>query len=164
MAQPFDVDRLAVTGEPVAVLQGVRNPGANTAADYALSASGTLVYVPSGAAGTATGALVWVDRAGRITEQAVAEPLELPREPRLSPDGRRLVLTVGPFADGDLWIYDLDGRPSIPLAVEGDNRFAVWSPDGARVAFTSNRGGSYDLYIVGSDGSVADPCRCVLAA
>ena len=157
MAQRFDVDRLAVTGEPVAVLQGVRNPGANTAADYALSASGTLVYVPSGAAATATGALVWVDRAGRITEQAVGEPLEFPREPRLSPDGRRLVLTVGPFNDGDVWIYGLDGRPPIPLAIEGDNRFAVWSPDGVRVAFTSNRGGSYDLYVARSDGSSVDP-------
>ena len=78
MAQPFDIDRLAVTGEPVAVLQGVRgNPGANTAADYALSASGTLVYVrvalprPRRSYGSIEPAA--------STEQAVSESLELPR-------------------------------------------------------------------------------------
>jgi eukaryotic-like serine/threonine-protein kinase len=157
MAQPFDVDRLAVTGEPVTVLEGVRNPGANTAADYALSASGTLVYVPGGAAATATGALVWVDRTGRVTAQAVNESVDFPREPRLSPDGRRLVVTAGPFNDGDLWIYDLGGRPPILLVDEGDNRYATWSPDGAQVAFLSNRGGSYDLYIALTNGSVVDP-------
>ncbi len=156
MAQPFDVDRLVVTGEPVVVLEGVQNPGVNTAADYALSASGTLVYVPGGAA-TAARALVWVDRTGRVTAQAVSESVEFPREPRLSPDGRRLVVTAGRFNDGDLWIYDLEGRPPILLADVGDNQYATWSPDGAQVAFISNRGGSYDLYIAPADGSVADP-------
>ena len=99
-----------------------------------------------------------------------AESLELPREPRLAPDGTRLVSSrfgASRSTTGDLWIYDLDGRPSIPLAVERDNRFAVWSPDGARVAFTSNRGGSYDLSVVaGADASVVGPVAVarVLAA
>jgi DNA-binding winged helix-turn-helix (wHTH) protein/Tol biopolymer transport system component len=154
-AQPFDVERLVVTGEPVALLHGVRNPGANTAADYALSATGTLAYVPAGAA--ATGTPIWVDRSGRIGEHAVGEPLESPREPRLSPDGLRLVLTTGPFDDGDLWIYDLGGRLPILLTEAGDNRLATWSPDGAQIAFTSNRGGSYDVYTAPTDGSVAAP-------
>jgi DNA-binding winged helix-turn-helix (wHTH) protein/Tol biopolymer transport system component len=157
LAQPFDVERLLVTGEPVALLHDVRNPGVNTAADYALSATGTLAYVPAGVGATATGTPVWVDRSGRIGEDAVGEQVESAREPRLSPDGLRLVLTAGPFDDGNLWIYDLGGRLPILLAEPGDNRSAVWSPDGAKVAFTSNRGGSYDLYAAPADGSVADP-------
>lgn len=157
LAQPFDVERLVITGKPGAVLHGVRNPGANTAADYALSATGTLAYVPAGVAATATGTLVWVDRNGNITEQVVGEPVESPREPRLSPDSLRLVVTTGPFDDGDLWIYDLGGRLPILLTEAGDNRFAAWSPDGVQVAFTSNRRGSYDLYIAPADGSVVDP-------
>jgi eukaryotic-like serine/threonine-protein kinase len=157
LAQPFDVERLVVTGEPVALLHGVRNPGANTAADFALSATGTLAYAPAGVAANATGTLVWVDRNGNIAGQVVGEPLESPREPRLSPDGLRLALTTGPFDDGDLWIYDLGGRLPILLAGAGDNRFATWSPDGRQVAFTSNRGGSYVLYAAPADGSVVDP-------
>ena len=48
MAAPFDAAELALTGEPVAMLQDVRHPNPQTAADYALSATGTLVYVPGG--------------------------------------------------------------------------------------------------------------------
>jgi hypothetical protein len=154
MAVPFDLDRLAVTGEPVALLQGVRQIAP---ADYALSAGGTLVYVPD-TLSPATGALVWVDRTGRVTEQALSEPVANPRDPRLSPDGRRLALTTGRANEGDLWIYDLGGRLPIPLADEGDARFAAWSPDGAQVAFAWYRraGGPYDLYTAPADGSL-DP-------
>ena len=150
MAVPFDLARLAVTGEPVALLQGVRQ---TSAADYALSASGTLVYVPDGAVSTTPGALVWVDRTGRITEPALAEPVANPRDPRLSPDGRRLVLTTGLAGLGDLWIYDLGGRPPIPLPDERDSRLAAWSPDGKQIVFSSNRGGGYELYTAPADGS-----------
>jgi Tol biopolymer transport system component len=160
MAVPFDLARLVVTGEPVALLQGVRQ---TAAADYALSTSGTLVYVPGAAVSTPTGALVWVDRTGRVTGQAVSEPLDRPRDPRLSPDGGRLVLTVlttGQAIEGNLWIYDLGGRPPIPLADEGNSVKAVWSPDGAQVIFSSNRGGSQELYTAPADGSLdAVPLR-----
>ncbi|MBI5831696.1 MAG: carboxypeptidase regulatory-like domain-containing protein [Armatimonadetes bacterium] len=37
-----------------------------------------------------------------------------------------------------------------------DNIDPVWSPDGTRVAFASNRAGSYDIYIARSDGSNPD--------
>ncbi len=47
MAAAFDASELAVKGEPVAMIENVRHPGALTAADFALSASGTLVYVPT---------------------------------------------------------------------------------------------------------------------
>ena len=51
MAAPFNLAELAVTGEPVALIQGIRDLGLQTAPDYALSASGTLVYVPGNEAG-----------------------------------------------------------------------------------------------------------------
>ena len=64
MAVPFDPAELSVTGEPVAVLQDVRHPNALTATDYALSSTGTLVYVPGGGDADAGSAVVWVDRNG----------------------------------------------------------------------------------------------------
>ena len=158
MAVPFDAAELAVTGDPVALVQGVRRP-AGGAADYALSANGTLAYVPSAGDDSAgDAALVWVDRSGNAVERAVPEVLPVPRDPRLSPDGTRLLVVTGAQNDGDLWSYDLGGRPAIPLALPGDNRFPTWSPDGKLVAF-STLGSGVALYTVPADGSTLTPQR-----
>jgi serine/threonine-protein kinase len=134
MAVPFDLAGLAVRGEPVTVLQGVRHLD-NAAADYWVSATGTLVYVPAAVEGTGGAALVWVDRNGVADERALSDIVPNARDPRLSPDGRRLLLTTGPASDAALWHYDLGGRPPTPLALEGNNVSGVWSPDGTQVAY-----------------------------
>jgi Tol biopolymer transport system component len=156
MAVPFDAKELAVTGEPVAVLQDVRHPSVTNAAQYALSASGTLAYIPSGGGDNARSAVVWVDRAGMVVGRAVNEPVDGGRDPALSPDGTRLVLTTGPVGNGDVWLYDLRGRQPIRLAVTGDNRSGVWSPDGKRIVFTQIRP-AVNLYTVLADGSMLTP-------
>jgi serine/threonine-protein kinase len=159
MAAAFDPSELAVKGEPVAMIENVRHPGPVTAADFALSASGTLVYVPSSGNNSVRAAVVWVDRGGKALGRAIDEPVDNPRDPALSPDGTRLALTIGPQAQGELWSYDLRGRPPIRLAVGAENRNAVWSPDSRQVAFTiggPNRGVP-DLYTVLADGSTLTP-------
>jgi Tol biopolymer transport system component/predicted Ser/Thr protein kinase len=158
MAAPFNPAELALTGEPVAMIQGIRHPNALTAADYAISDSGTLVYVPGGDESTAGSAIVWVDRAGNIVGRAVPNLVDSPRDPRLSPDGTRLLLTTGLAADGDLWVYDLGGRPPLPLAVANDNRFPAWSPDGRQVVFVTVLNGA-ELFVLPADGSVLVPQR-----
>jgi Tol biopolymer transport system component len=57
------------------------------------------------------------------------------RDPRLSPEGRRLLLTAESSGDSDLWLYDLGGRPPIPVALGGNHVSGVWSPDGTQVAY-----------------------------
>jgi Tol biopolymer transport system component len=157
MAVPFKAAELAVTGEPVALVQGVRRSGGG-AADFALSANGTLVYVPGTAEAGTQAAVVWVDRAGKVTGRAVPDLVTNPRDPRVSPDGKRLLLVTGSFADGDLWSYDLGGRPPIPLALPGDNRMPVWSPDGTRVAFLVASGsGPPGVFSLPADGSALTP-------
>ncbi|HET7924154.1 MAG TPA: winged helix-turn-helix domain-containing protein, partial [Rhodanobacteraceae bacterium] len=67
MAAPFDASEIEVTGEPVAIIENVRHTtaGPEAATDFALSASGTLVYVPtSGIPPDVRTAVVWVDRTG----------------------------------------------------------------------------------------------------
>jgi serine/threonine protein kinase/Tol biopolymer transport system component len=161
MAQPFDVEKLDVAGEAVAVLQDVRR--VNGAADFALAANGTLVYVPSGGDASTKSALVWVDRAGHVVARAVDDLVDNPIDVRLSPDGRRVALTSGVIANrtsgtADLWVHDLDGRPPIRLASGGINGVGTWSPDGKTIAFTSNRNnGRYEIYTLPSDGSSRDP-------
>ena len=101
--------------------------------------------------------LVWVNRDGEAVEPLLEGPLDFPRHPRLSPDGRRLALTVRLGGPSDVWVYDLDGRPPIRLTFEGGNAHPIWTPDGTRVAFTSNRAGAGDLYWIPADGSSLDP-------
>jgi serine/threonine-protein kinase len=158
MAAPFNVAELAVTGEPVAVLQGVRDPGPGTATDFDLSANGTLVYVPAPSDAESGSMVVWVDRTGTELGRAVSELVNNPRDPRLSPDGTRLLLVTGsPGADGELWSYDLSGRPPIPLALPGDNIFPVWRPDSRQVAFARAEGVSTTVFVLPADGSVLTP-------
>lgn len=78
MAVPFDAAALAVTGEPVAVVPGVRHPNTQSATDYALSSTGTLVYVPGSEEHAPSATVVWVDRDGRAVERALSELDRIP--------------------------------------------------------------------------------------
>ncbi len=145
----FDLETLEVTSDPVPVLQGVRqNP--QSAVDYALSDQGTLVYIPTNAASR----LVWVDRDGRT--QRVTEIQRNFHEPRLSPDGTRLSVTVRDEAGvRNIWIYEIAREILTPFTVEGDNSRAIWSLDGQRLLFGSERGGSLtNIFWMPIDGSV----------
>jgi dipeptidyl aminopeptidase/acylaminoacyl peptidase len=155
MAMPFDLERMMPTKEPVAVLEGVRGQ------DYAISANGTLAYVPAddGTGRPATAKLVWMNRAGRVVGDAVPEPLDDPRDVRISPDGRRLAVVTGQSEDGDLWVHDFGGRPPLRLFDGANNSAPVWSPDGKRVAFASGGAaiGAYPIYWMHADGSDREP-------
>jgi serine/threonine-protein kinase len=155
MAVPFDVDRLTVTGEPVPVLEGV------SPVNWALSRNGTLVYVRDDVDAAIPATLVWLNRAGRPVSSAVSQPVENPRNLRLSPDGKRVALISGGRAPagGELWIHDLAGRPPLPLVQERANDFPVWSPDGKRVAFQSGDAGVLPVFWLPADGSSREPQR-----
>ena len=152
MAVPFKASELAVTGDPVALVQGIRRtPGGAT--DFAVSANGTLVYVPGSEEETSTTAIVWVDKTGKVLGRAVPDLIPNAREPRLSPDGKRLLLVTGQDSEGQLWSYDLSGRPPIPLSLQGNNDYPIWSPDGKQVAFLA--GGN--AVMLAADGSERVP-------
>jgi Tol biopolymer transport system component len=114
---------------------------------------------------------VWVDRSGSVSGRAIEEPVDGARDPRLSPDGRRLVLAIGRADEGRLWVYDLGGNPPVPLVTEGDNSLGIWSPDGSRVTFTRaglGAAGFYSIFTVDVDGRdrspVAVPTGLTIAA
>jgi eukaryotic-like serine/threonine-protein kinase len=147
MAVPFDPQRLEVNGAPVPVVQDVMQESNPTPAQYSVSATGSLVYVPGSAQATQS-KLVWVSRNG--AEQPLPAPARDYQSPRISPDGRRVALASG----DQIWLYDLARDTLTRLTFEGDlNGGPVWTPDGKRIAFSSDRGGALNLFWQMADGS-----------
>ena len=89
-AVPFDPERLQVKGSPVPVVDGVSWIAAIGFADYSFSNTGTLVYVPGAA--QQESAMVWVDRKGTAT--ALPAPRRAYSSPSISPDGRRIAVSI----------------------------------------------------------------------
>jgi serine/threonine-protein kinase len=118
-----------------------------------------LIYVPGPeSAGSGENVIpVWVDRTGREIGPALNVAVQFPRGPRLSPDGKRLLLVSGPPGNADVSIFDLGGRPPLPLVDTGNNTAPLWSPDGTRVLFTQSGGGTWGLFSIPSDGSALEP-------
>jgi Tol biopolymer transport system component len=72
-------------------------------------------------------------------------------DPRLSPDGSRVVIK----RDGDLWIYELASGRSSKLTSDGGSMMAVWDPTGTRIAYSSSASGNIEAWLTAADGSQA---------
>ena len=152
MAVSFDLARLEVTSDGSPLLEVVRNtiPGF---VDYAISADGTLAYVP--AEESAGRILVWVERDG--TERLVTEEKRNFTAPRVAPDGKRLALSIlGDDGSRNVWIYDIEGDSFSRLTFQGqENGPMIWTPDGKWITFRSikENAAAGDLYRKLADGS-----------
>ncbi len=144
-AVAFDLNRLEVSGPPIPILDGVRM---GRVAQYAISTDGTLVYAAGGDEDRAR--LVWVDRQENI------EPLPFPpatyRKFEISPNGQQLAILT-PGVTWDVSIFDLESGTSRRLTLEGNSDFPIWTPDGKRVTFYSDRSGTRNIYWKMADGS-----------
>ena len=169
-AVTFDPARLAVTGEPVQVHQGIQQsilPAASGAAQFAWSLSGSLVFVP-GEAFTMERTLTWVDRKGR--EERTPAPSRLisgaASALRISPDGTRVALTIlgdqrqlgagvgaaaadptaGPASD--VWIWEMSRNTLSRLSETTQASGAVWASD-SKVCYRSG----FEVLCQAADGS-----------
>jgi eukaryotic-like serine/threonine-protein kinase len=145
-AIPFDGDRLTATGTPVRLLDGVETDGIG---GFALSATGTLVFQPQPPPAHRT--LAWADRSG-VTTPIPIEPRTF-WTPRLSPDGRKFAVVVDDRGGRNIWIYRFDNATFLPIASEGINRAPVWTRDGLRLTYLSERDGVRHLMSQPSDSS-----------
>jgi len=74
------------------------------------------------------------------------------RNPAISPDGSTIVFTHG----GDLFTVPASGGRAIPLTLHSATETRpVWSHDGERIAFASNRNGNFDVYVMPALGGTA---------
>jgi serine/threonine-protein kinase len=155
MAVPFDARSRQVTGAPLAliegVMQGVNAPNAGDetgAGQFAVSTSGTLLYLAGGIGPIRERSMVWVDRSGAVLPLATT-PAGPYMSPRLSPDGQKVAVSSrrGATRTTDLWVYDvLRGAPT-RLTFKESNNSPTWSPDGKRLVY-----GAGSLYVISADG------------
>ena len=160
MAARFDPDTRTVLSEPVPVLDGVV-PSDSGAAAFAFSDEGSLAYV-GGPPLEDDRILAFVDRDGGM------QPLDLPampfQSPRLSPDETRVAVQVTDDDRSSIWVYELNGNAQgRELTPDGNNTRPVWTANGRRVTFASDRDGTWGIYWQPADGS-APAVRLTTAA
>ena len=150
MAVPFDARRLEVRGTAVPAIEGVLQSPVTGTAQYSLSNTGSLVYVPGNVQGEQS-KLVWISRNG--AEQPLAAPPRAYLNPRVSPDGQRIAVSISE-QEAQIWLYDLPRETLSRFTFEGtSNQYPAWTPDGKRIAFRSNKEGALNIYWQRADGS-----------
>jgi serine/threonine-protein kinase len=151
-AVPFDLDRLEVTGPVVSVVDGVTSDLRSGGAQVAVSTNGTLAYLPGSSVG-GTSPVQWLDLAGNTAP--LWTPPGIWYNVHFAPDGRRLSLDVFSANTSDIWIYEWDRDTATPLTRhQGYDGKAVWTPDGRRIVFNSDRDNRLpSLYWQRTDGT-----------
>jgi Tol biopolymer transport system component len=151
-AQTFDAKRLELAGEPIRVADEVAyNPDGRAA--FAASQNGILVYRTGSSSGTDL-QLEWVDRTGKSIGTIASPAPFLGLD--LSPDGKRVAIHRHDTTGGDIWIFESDRGTMSRLTFDAtqDNSSPIWSPDGARILFGSQRNGKWGLYTKPANGMV----------
>lgn len=122
-------------------------------AKLAFSSDGTLVHVPGVAAAVAI-PIEWMTRDGKTS------PLQATKahwaNPRFSPDDQKLALDISDGKQRDIWVYEWARDTLTQLTFDpGEDRGPVWSPDGRRIVFASDRAkpGVRNLYWVNANGT-----------
>jgi len=154
LAQRFNLSELRLEGAPVQVVGQMEYFASSGFAPFSVSQAGVLVYQPRGNVSR----LAWMDRNGR--ETGTVMPLAAYQYPRLSPDGKRLVVgKVDPRSgSGHLYLTELASGTSVPITTDQRHEFGpVWSPDGKEVVFVRENNAPPFLHKVGIDGGAAEP-------
>ena len=151
MAQPFDSNKLELTGEPVPLAEKV---GFNTVlgfGNFSVSDSGVVTYMTSSLTG---GQPALFDREGKQLS-TIGQPGEY-FNVLLAPDEKRLAAAIPSSETGarDVWLVDLArGTPTRFTFDAAEDFVPIWSPDGSRIVFVSDRDGSGNLYQKSADGA-----------
>ncbi len=155
MAQSFDVKKLELRDEPHPIAEQVALMPFLLGAAFSASPNGVLVW-RSGSV-TANSELTWLDRNGKKLG-VVGDAAEF-SSPALSPDEKKLAVAIRDPKTKmrDIWVADLQRGTRMRLTFDAaDDLNPVWSPDGTRIAFTSDRKHERDIYQKLADGSGQD--------
>jgi hypothetical protein len=153
LAQSFDLHKLKLSGNAVPLAEQVANFIGH--GQFSASKSGALVYRSGGDTGYAT--LTWFDRQGKKLG-TTGDTNYTTGTLALSPDGSRVVTTRAIGRDLNLWLVEFarGGQTRFTFTQSGSDTYAAWSPEGARIAFSSGRAGHFDLYQHSANGAGED--------
>jgi eukaryotic-like serine/threonine-protein kinase len=147
LAHRWNLDTLALEGEPFTIAEDVRSGGVNGRNAFAVSAGGVLAY----RGGAATFQVTSYARDGRPGDVILRD--EEVGALSLSPDGTRLIVLLGAGTERDLWVKELaSGVLSRLTSATGAELDPVWSPDSRRIAYMSTDDGKRAWYqtVIGS--------------
>jgi serine/threonine protein kinase len=149
LARAFDAERLQVTGQPVPIAEQVERNTGSRRGGFTVSQTGVLAYRQH----TET-QLVWFDRGGRRLQ--TLGPTGHYRNPALSPDEKRVAVAGFDSKTGtwDIWLMEV-GRGGVSRFTTHPalDDMPIWSPDGSRIAFKSERNGEMAFYHKSSSGT-----------
>jgi eukaryotic-like serine/threonine-protein kinase len=153
-AQNFDFKTHELSGNPFPVAEQVAFDAATSAPGFS-AASGIVAY-RTGSAGLAR-QLTWLDRSGKSVGAIGVPDVASLMGAELSPDGKRVAVSRTLNGNDDIWLIDVargvPTRFTYDAALDHD---PLWSPDGSRVVFASNRTGINNLFWKSSGGAGAD--------
>ncbi len=143
VAVPFDDKNFQISGQPITLAMDIDRDPAPAFSSFSASENQTVVYSYSGI----TSSLIWMDRSGKQIG-SLGKP-DRYFSPALAPDGSQIFSAIPDPEIGtwDLWIAELQrGTFSRVTSDQSNDTNAVWSPNGKKIVFCSNRKGVFDLY------------------
>jgi serine/threonine protein kinase/Tol biopolymer transport system component len=154
VARRLNVTRAELEGEPVTVADSVSFDTGFNLGGFSVSSFGNVAYR---AGALERRQLKWFDRTGRVLSEVGEPDVNLLEAVELSPDERRVAVSRTLQDNRDIWLVDLARGTRTRLTFDAaSDHLGSWSPDGAQIAFQSNRKGNYDLYIKPSSGAGAE--------
>ena len=143
IAQRFDPSLLALSGAPFPLAEHVAFSTEGLSPAVSTSAAGSIAYRTGSAPRKQ---LTWFDRSGRELAHLLGPIGSTQLAPSLSRDGRQIALFREVIGNIDVWLIDTArGVPTRFTFDSADDVNPVWSPDGRRIVFSSNRSGVQDL-------------------
>jgi Tol biopolymer transport system component len=154
VARQLDIERGELSGEPVVLADPVGYDPSLFLYGFSVSATGHVAY-RSGGAGHVQ--LSWFDRTGKVLGMAGEPDTNGLQFPELSPDGRRVAVHRTVQNNQDVFLMDLLRGGFTRFTFDAFNDvLPLWSPDGTRIVFNSNRKGVYDIYAKSATGTGAE--------
>jgi serine/threonine protein kinase len=155
MARRFDPGALRFAGEPRALPERIgKHWGTTGHAMFSVASNDALIYQE--ALPPPASRIIVRDRAGKLLRTIDAPAGS--QSPAVDPQGTRVAFQgLDENTVEDIWTIDLErGLASRMTSRQGSNQRPIWSPDGQRIAFMSNRAGAYDLYARNANGTGED--------
>jgi len=152
MAQRFDPDRLQLAGEAFAVANEVEYLSSVARALFSVSMNGTMVYQRG--SGATFSQLEWIDREGKPLG-ILGAPARY-ANPRLSPSGMRVAADIDDpeSSNTDIWVFGLNHQAPLRFTFDpAQDEAPLWSHDGKRILWLSDRGGKTRLYVKDSNAA-----------